>query len=152
VVEALRPAFESDEGQDRIDYACQLMTLTPYERTATLVAFTYEDDMYIQEKACTILGLRRWEPALPRLAELAEGGMVNARTAAIRGLGRIGTPDALRELERIHEALPAREAGSDWHMFANAFKGCGCEVDRADLQNPKYREPGAVEWKPLRRA
>src|SRR5262249_54563201 len=67
-------------------------------------------------------------------------------------LGRIGTPEALRELVRIHEALPGREASGDWYMFANALEACGCEVDRADLQNPKYREPGAVEWKPLRRA
>jgi hypothetical protein len=150
-IRSLVPLSETAvEDDERILYAFSIMALTPYESTADLLRFSEDEDFYIQERACDLLGLRRWESAIPTLEEVALHGVSNGKIAAIRALGRIGTGTALRALVRVHEMLPASGASGWWYLFEAAFAACGCEVN-GDRRNPRYREPGANEWKPLRR-
>jgi hypothetical protein len=152
--EAARVMAERFEGGGDEDEAAQhaycAIVLTPYERTDTLLAYARHEDMYVQEKACSVLGLRKWEPAVPLLGEIAMRGQVNGRTAATQALGRIGTPAAHRELARVHDTLPDSEVTGVRWLFAKAFADAGCEVDGTGFQATRYREPGG-EWKPLTR-
>jgi hypothetical protein len=149
---ALWPLLEAAvRDSEREQYAYAIIVLTPYEQTNALLPFTEDEDFYIVEKACDVLGLRRWEPAVNRLAEVALRGISNGRVAAIRALGRIGTGEALGELVRVHEALPAREANGWLWLFKGALAACGCEVDDSNKLDMRYRVPGGKDWKSLRR-
>jgi len=82
-VEELRPYFdvESDDAW-RVQYAYCMMALTPPDKTETIVQFTYDDDFYIQEYACKVIGQRRYKPAEGRLQEVAALSIPNAPMAA----------------------------------------------------------------------
>jgi hypothetical protein len=84
-------------------YAFSYMALTPPDRTADIIPFTESPDMWIQARACEILGHRRAEWAIPQLLRVIESGGHNGIGAAIAALGRIGTSsgrDALVALKR----------------------------------------------------
>lgn len=106
IAESFQPLYEAAEDDERVYYAFCRMALTPFEDTDTLLAMTRDEDDYIQERACQILGLRRSAPAIDRLAEVARDGRHNSRMAAIRALGRIGTPAARSRLEELRSLLP----------------------------------------------
>lgn len=148
----LWPLFRAaTETTEREQYAFAIVALTPFEQTDSILPFTDDQDFFIVQKACTLLGLRRWEPATGRLGEVALHGVSNGRVAATLALGEIGAPAALDALVRAHEGGPVREVnGSSW-LFERAFAGCGCQIDRSNTFAPRYRLPGSEEWKPLRR-
>src|SRR5207253_3113852 len=53
------------------------MNLLPFSESDRLIPLTYADndeDMWIQDYACDLLGKRRYLPAIPRLAEVALNG------------------------------------------------------------------------------
>jgi hypothetical protein len=131
--------------------AAGLRFLPPAAETETLFPFLADSDYYIVAKACVVIGRRRWEPGVDRLADVALHGVSNGRTAAIGALGRIGTVAALQALVRVHETLPVLEVRGDWHLFARAFADCGCEVDTSVRLKPRYRTADGAAWKPLRR-
>ena len=106
ISQAFRPLYEASQGRDRVYYAWCMMALTPYEQTASLLAFTYDNDMYIQERACEILGLRQYEAAIERLAEVARNGMQNGRIASIVALGKISSDAARSHLLQLLPLLP----------------------------------------------
>ena len=98
----LRPPFEAaEDAQERINYAYSIMALTPPERTDSLIEYTYDADLYIQERACELLGRRKFEPAVGRLAEVAAMNIANAPMRARWALAEIGTPDALARLHKV---------------------------------------------------
>jgi hypothetical protein len=108
--------------------------------------------MWIQARACDILGNRRYEPAIGKLGDIARTGTTNGRGAAMRALGRIGTPAALAQ---ILESAPHFSKGSHWEV-ARALEGCGCEVrkdniDPRGIQSPDYlyKLPGEAQWRKL---
>jgi len=74
---------------DEHHYAFNIMALTPPERTEDVVQFLRSSDMWVQARACQILGNRQYEPAVEQLAELARSGKGNGRSAADRALQRI---------------------------------------------------------------
>ncbi|MGO8674105.1 MAG: hypothetical protein ACLQVD_22430 [Capsulimonadaceae bacterium] len=77
-------------------------TTTPIEHNANLMAFTCNDDPWVQSYPCNFLGRRRHEPAIDRLAEIAvTPRLINAPAAASRALQSIGTARSLQDLYEI---------------------------------------------------
>jgi len=101
LVQSLQSLYEASQDEERMYYAYCRMALTPFEHTNTLLPFTYDEDMYVQARACEILGLRRYEPATGRLTEVVQHGMHNGRWVAIHALGRIGTTAARANLQAL---------------------------------------------------
>jgi hypothetical protein len=133
--------------QERLElehYAFCIMALLPFEHTSTLYDFVQNKDMYIQERACEILGCRRDENAISLLAEVATHGTHNGQLAAIRALGQIGTRECLAQIRRLIELLPD---GYEPHI-AGALEGCGCEVTHEGGQW-LYRLPDTPDWVPI---
>ena len=98
----LVPLFRTaEDAQERINYAYSIMALTPPERTDSLIEYTYDADFYVQERACELLGRRKFEPAVGRLAEVAAMNIANAPMRARWALAEIGTPDALARLREV---------------------------------------------------
>lgn len=103
--DALRAEYETADIRDERDdhhYAFNIMALTPPEETASILEFLDSDDMWIQERACEVLGIRQYAPAIDRLADLAVNGLPNSRTAAPIALGRIGTPESRKALSALN--------------------------------------------------
>lgn len=75
------------------DLRCQLlfsvMALTPKKHLDTLIKYLDDEDMYVQERACEILGFHRYAPAKDKLIEVSESGMHNGKMAAKRALSRL---------------------------------------------------------------
>jgi hypothetical protein len=82
------------------------MALTPSERVDTVLEFVDDDDMWTQERACWILGRRKYEPAVARLAVVALRGKHNGRVKAIGALGRIGSQECKDHLSALVRQLP----------------------------------------------
>jgi len=146
VARSLMPGLEAVTDADRrrsLAYAD--MALTPPEQAGHLVPFLDEDDMWTQERACFLLGRWRYEAAVPRLAEVARTGQHNGRMAAVRALGRIGTPECLGSLLGL-----IAELGATYSPYlADALKGCGCEVQRVG-SGWSYRPPDRGDWRDIR--
>lgn len=75
------------------DLRCQiifsLMAVTPKIHLHFLVKYLDDEDMYVQERACEILGYHRYIPAKDKLIEVSEFGMHNGKLAAKKALSRI---------------------------------------------------------------
>jgi hypothetical protein len=68
------------------------MNLLPFSASNRLLEFTYNDDMWIQARACELLGKRRYLAAIPRLAEVVQEGTHNGRLAADYALKQMQPP------------------------------------------------------------
>lgn len=107
IIETLRTLYESSEEDERIYNAYCIMALTPYEQIDTLLDFTYDADSEIQARVCDILGQRRYEPALDRIAEIVfHGTYPNGPSAAIRALGNIGSEATRARLLELSITMP----------------------------------------------
>lgn len=154
-VAALRTEYASatiEDERDDYHYAANIMGVTPPSETESMLEFLDSDDMWIQERACNIVGHRRYEPVIKKLGTIAREGTTNGRPAAMAALGRIGTPAAVAE---ILESAPHFDKGSHYHV-AGALERCGCAV-RKDNIDPKgvripdylYQLPGDTTWRKL---
>jgi hypothetical protein len=149
---AMMEAHESGEfGEgDELFYAVNAIALAPPDGTGSLVRFLDSEDMYVQEPACTALGHRRYEPAIPRLAALAREPGGNGQTAAVTALGKIGTSAAR---DAILASVPGFSEGLDL-LLAQALEATGCETrfdeDKFRRRTYQYRLPDAAEWNALR--
>lgn len=74
----------------RCQYIYSVLALTPYNHLDTLLKFLDDEDMYVQERACDILGYHKYLPAREKLRELSQHGMHNGKLAAKRALARLG--------------------------------------------------------------
>lgn len=78
------------------------LALLPPEDTHLLIPLLASQDMWVQERACVVLGKRRSTEATQPLLDVARGGQHNGQIAAILALKRIGASEveaALRSLE-----------------------------------------------------
>jgi hypothetical protein len=151
----LRAEYTSAQNLDEPDehhYAMNIMALIPATATEGILGFLDSQDMWIQARACDILGHRRYEPATARLGEFVRSGTTNGRGAALLALGRLGTPAALAQ---ILQSVPRYPKGAN-NELARALAGCGCEIrkeniDPRNIQQPDYlyRLPGETEWRKL---
>jgi hypothetical protein len=124
VIALLRQRLESETGeQRRQDISYQIISLTPFEQTADLLLFLRSEDDYIQEKACQVLGKRRYAAAIPKLAEMAKTGFGNAPGAAVSALSMIQTPEALAVLLEMIETIPPQKVSRI--TFMNALQEFG---------------------------
>lgn len=79
---------ELDDDQRR-QYLFSLMALTSYNNLDSLLPYLADEDMFVQERACEIMGFHRYKPAYEKLKEVAEHGMHNGKLAAKRALSQI---------------------------------------------------------------
>jgi len=103
---SLRTAAVDSDDDTRAYLLHCAMVLTPANESDTLRADLCDRDMWVQERACTLLGQRRVERAIEDLVRVAREGMHNGRLAAIRALGDIGTETCRQRLEELEQILP----------------------------------------------
>jgi hypothetical protein len=129
------------DADARARLAMSIMKVTPLDETESIVPFLDEEDMYVQERACVILGERKYEPAVEKLGRVAKDGTANGVTAAIRALGQIGTERCRRALRAAAIREPRRDTYVAW-----ALEESGCEIEEED-DRWRYRLPGEKRWK-----
>lgn len=82
-----------EQGEVDEDERCMLlysvMALTPNSQLDTLLPYLDDEDMYVQERACDVLGHHRYVPAKEKLEIVAKQGMHNGKSAAARAMSRI---------------------------------------------------------------
>lgn len=87
-IQELNHLLASDELDD--DLRCQvifsIMALTPIDQLESLMAFLDDEDMYVQERACEIMGFHKFKPARDKLEEITANGSHNGKQAAKRAL------------------------------------------------------------------
>lgn len=81
------------------------MQLLPPADTELLLPLLRSTDMWVQERACQVLGLRKFAPAIEALSEVAMSGMHNGRAASLIALRQIDTPEATRRFDELRVAL-----------------------------------------------
>ncbi len=77
------------DDQERCMLLYSVMALTPYTHLDSLMPYLEDDGMYVQERACAILGHHCYVPAQPALEKVAQHGMHNGQLAAKIALSRI---------------------------------------------------------------
>lgn len=80
---------ESIDDDLRCQYIYSIMALTPNSGLDSLIPYLDDEDMYVQERACEIMGFHRYIPAREKLLEVSLSGMPNGKSAAKRALARI---------------------------------------------------------------
>ncbi|MDQ0092006.1 hypothetical protein J2T12_005450 [Paenibacillus anaericanus] len=73
----------------RCQYIFSIMALTPKTHLDSLKKYLDDEDMYVQERACEIIGFHRYLPAREKLIEVSINGMHNGKLAAKRALARM---------------------------------------------------------------
>lgn len=84
------------------------LALLPPQDAELAVPLLRSPNMWIQERACVLLGRRRYEPAIPELLQVARGGMHNGKGAAVRALQQMSTPAAEAALQALKAERDAR--------------------------------------------
>jgi hypothetical protein len=97
---------------DHTESALVALALLPPDDTELLLPLLGSSDMWVQERACEVLGFRRYAAATNQLAEVARTGMHNGRIASIRALQRMGTREAAEALQAL-----ARELGEPYGPY-----------------------------------
>jgi hypothetical protein len=135
-----------DDEYDDKHFAYNIMALTPLDETESVTDFLNSDDMYIQARACEVIGNRKFLPAIERLGHTARHARGNGQSAALAALGKIGTADALNE---IVQGIPSFAKGMH-HWIANAIQECGCSVrwedDKFRTRHFQYQLPETDQW------
>jgi hypothetical protein len=101
----LEAAQSPDEYSRLAHHALNL--LPPLDFALALPLFG-SDDMWVQERACQVMGLWRCAEAIPDLLRVGQTGMGNGRVAAVRALQRIDTVDARQALEVLQAEMGSR--------------------------------------------
>ncbi|WP_245596186.1 HEAT repeat domain-containing protein [Paenibacillus taiwanensis] len=73
----------------RCQYIFSIMALTPKRYIDSLMKYLDDDDMYVQERACEIIGFHKYAPAREKLIEVSINGMHNGKLAAKRALANL---------------------------------------------------------------
>ena len=132
--------------RERCQLAFDIMALTPLERTADLLPFLDDEDLWVQERAAEHLGKRRYAPAIPLLVKVAQrdaGRVPNAQIGAIVALGRMKSAEGLESLLGLADTIQR------FHSYIiRALELHGCSI-KFDGDKWKFRLPRAKEWKTL---
>lgn len=87
--ELLQEAEQTADEDRRRHLAFCAMALLPFSEVAPLLRMARSSDMWVQEQACKILGVRKCREALPVLNEVIASGTHNGKAAAKRAVGQI---------------------------------------------------------------
>lgn len=94
--------FREETGYEKKQHlAFCAMNLLPLSETDKILEFVRSDDMWIQERACQLLGEKKSEKAIPVLAEVARSGNHNGKIAAMIALRNFNTQESKFEIERL---------------------------------------------------
>ena len=104
-LDALLSALKDEDPQVQESAAAALSNYRVPKATEALLAASYDPDEEVRRKMVDVLGTIKAEAAIPRLRELLED-TPRVATTAVRGLQKIGTPEAL---EALHDALEVEE-------------------------------------------
>lgn len=97
-------AYREDPA-NRQRLAFLAMNLLPPDETESICELMSSEDMWVQERACQVVGLRKHQPAITRLKQVAIGGLHTGRVAAILALKKMETPEARGVLEELRDQL-----------------------------------------------
>ncbi len=100
----LKEYFELQEPD--IHLALLAMQLSPASDTDLLLRMLEEDDMWVQEKACELIGYRRFVGGIGKMVEVALQDENNATIAAIAALKGWDEPEAVAGLTALKRSLP----------------------------------------------
>lgn len=76
-----------ETSQQQVAYC--IMALTPLTQLEALYVFVQSDDMFIEERAITLLKVHQYAPARDLLMRMASEALPNGRQAALKALGLI---------------------------------------------------------------
>lgn len=82
------------------------MQLSPASDTQLLLWMLGQDDMWVQERACELIGLRRFVGGIDAMVEVAMNAKNNATIATLSVLREWDHPNAKRGLQILKEGLP----------------------------------------------
>ncbi|MCY6371756.1 hypothetical protein [Clostridium ganghwense] len=81
----------SDLDEDfRTQIIYSILALTPYDYLDSIIKYLDDEDDYVQERACDIVGFHRYNSAICKLKELCITGKINVPGAAERALRQMG--------------------------------------------------------------
>jgi hypothetical protein len=102
---ALDAAHSPDEYSRFAHRALHLLPPLDFELALPLLGSA---DMWVQERACAVIGLWRRPEAVPDLLRVGQTGMHNGRVAAVRALQRIRTPGARNAVSILQAEMGSR--------------------------------------------
>lgn len=127
--------------------AFDIMALIPADRAAELLPFLDDEDLHVQERATELLGKHRYQPAIPRLVEVAKRETTrihNPRIGAILALGRMKSDAGLKSLFDLAPVIP-----NGFHAYIiQAFSHHGLPT-KLDAGRWKFQMPGSEDWRTL---
>jgi hypothetical protein len=113
LVSEFRRLYENEADDDaRRLYAMCAMCLTPVSDTAQVLSFLNDPDMWTPESAVRILEIRRFKEGVEQLEKLAQDGIPNGDSAAMRQLIRMGTIRSREAVSRLKRCLKGRKLES----------------------------------------
>lgn len=112
LLQQYKQSVTPDEAAEHY-YTFNIMALTAPNRSHDLLSFLDPDDMWIPERACHIIGLRRYEPAVDQLVALVRRGRANAERAALVALASIGTDRSRKAAESLKETAIYKQLESE---------------------------------------
>ncbi|MEW6130911.1 MAG: SMI1/KNR4 family protein [Acidobacteriota bacterium] len=100
----------NDENQTNL--ALCVMNILPMSQTHRLFKFAESNNMWIQERACELLGKKRITEAIPLLSLVARNGTHNGRIASMVALRNFNTVEADKEIATLINVL-----GLEWSIY-----------------------------------
>ncbi|GCD10033.1 HEAT repeat domain-containing protein [Clostridium tagluense] len=90
-IKELNTALDSSDLDEdlRTQIIYSILTLTPYDHLDSIIKYLDDEDCYVQERACEVVGFHRYSPVISKLKELCISGMINVPGAAKRALRQI---------------------------------------------------------------
>ncbi|MEM9353066.1 MAG: hypothetical protein AAGA92_08635 [Planctomycetota bacterium] len=94
-----------DQPENNRSLAFYALNLLPTSHMGMTRDLLFSKDMWVQERACEVVGMRQHAPAIDDLESVAREGLHNGRIAAIIALESIGTTEANAKLRTLSREL-----------------------------------------------
>lgn len=101
----LEQAGAAKDAKKRCKLLFKAMELFPASETHRIQPFLQDDDMWVQERACRLLGKRRYVPAIPAIADVARRGKHNGKIGAMVALREWDHPEAAAQCAQLLEEI-----------------------------------------------
>jgi len=101
----LLDGLDTRPEQEKAQVSMYALNVLSPNRLDLVLPFLRSEDMWVQERACQILGAWNCTAAVDELVRVAHGGMHNGKVAAVLALKRIGTIDAVRAVAQLKSSM-----------------------------------------------